>query len=155
MSEAPVLKRTMMQASRIGCRLLRNNRGQFYTMDGVKVLIKLVRARDWGALAAAINRLRQVRAGVEAPGSSDLLGIYTMTITQEMVGKEIGVALVVETKEPNWKKPEDDHEREQENFIKQTIRRGGIGFFLTNHEDLQKKIEECIKKWLDAKKPNV
>ena len=122
-SEAPVVKRVMMKASQLGLRLLRNNRGMFKTLDGK----------------------RMVRAGLEAEGASDLVGIKTITVTQEMVGKKIGVFLAVEVKKPSWEKPSTETEREQQNFIDQIVSRGGIAFFINNHEDLEKKIESFFK----------
>ena len=128
MSEAPVVKRVMLQASKLKMRLLRNNRGQFYTMD----------------------KKRIVRAGLEADGSSDLIGMITITITQEMVGMEVGLATVAEVKEPNWKRDlKSKHENTQENFINQVLKRGGIGFFINNHEDLENKVKDCLKNMLD------
>src|SRR4051812_44633381 len=115
MSEAPVLKRVMMEASRLDLRLLRNNRGQFYTMD----------------------KKRIVRAGLEAEGASDLVGITTITITPEMVGKQIGVFTAAEVKEPMWTKPSGEHEEKQANFIEQVRSRGGFAFFINNHEKLK------------------
>lgn len=134
MSEAAVVKRVMMEASHLiksglPTRLLRNNRGQFYTMD----------------------KKRIVRAGLEADGSSDCIGMVTITITPEMVGMSIGVPLVAEVKDAQWKRNlNDEHENTQENFINQVCRRGGIGFFINNHEDLEKKIKERLKIMVDS-----
>ena len=122
-SEAPVVKRVMMKASQLGLRLLRNNRGMFRTMDGK----------------------RTVRAGLEADGASDLIGVRTITVTPEMVGKKIGVLMVVEVKKPSWTKPTTETEKEQENFINQMVQRGAIGFFINNAEDLEKKVESFFK----------
>jgi len=122
-SEAPVLKRVMMRASQLGLRLLRNNRGLFKTLDSN----------------------RKVRAGLEAEGASDLIGIKTITITEDMVGMEIGIFLAVEVKKPGWKKPTTPTEKEQQNFIDQIIRRGGIAFFINDHEALEEKIESFFK----------
>ena len=120
--EAPVVKRVLLKASELGLRLFRNNRGLFYTLD----------------------KKRKVRAGLEAEGSSDLIGIKTITITPEMVGKEIGVFLAVEVKKPSWKKVSTTTEENQQNFINQVIKRGGMGFFINNHEDLEEKIRKCL-----------
>lgn len=133
MSEAPVVKRVMLQASKLKMRLLRNNRGTFYTLD----------------------KKRIVRAGLEADGASDLIGITTIIITPEMVGMEIGVATVAEVKEPDWKKPSGDTEIKQENFIYQVTRRGGIGFFINNHELLENKVKDCLKIMVDRHLKNV
>lgn len=134
MSEAPVVKRVMMQASKLKMRLLRNNRGMFYTMD----------------------KKRIVRAGLEADGASDLIGITTVIITPEMVGMALGIATVAEVKEPNWKRDEkSEHENTQQNFINQVTKRGGIGFFINNHEDLENKVKDCLTKMVDTNLKNV
>lgn len=132
LKEAPVLANTRLEACRmvlvgLPMRLLRNNRGTFKTLDDKRI----------------------VQAGLEAAGSSDLLGITTIKITAEMVGMEIGIATVAEAKEPNWKKPKDKHERQQENFIYQVNKRGGLGFFITDHQALEMIVKNMLKKRLD------
>lgn len=131
MSEAVIVANTRKKASQLGLRLFRNNRGQFYTMD----------------------KKRIVRAGLEANGSSDLIGIMPVVITPEMVGETFGLFLAVECKEPGWKGSAkisndmtllDDHEQEQANFITQIRKLGGIGFFLKDAEDLEIMIEAQI-----------
>lgn len=121
-SEAPVVKRVMMKASKLGLRLLRNNRGMFKTIDGKRI----------------------VRAGLEVEGASDLIGIKTVTITQDMVGTKVGVFVAVEVKKPSWKHPSTKTEYQQEQFINQVLIRGGIAFFINNAEDLEKKIEDSL-----------
>lgn len=122
MSEAPIVKRVMMKASQIGSRLFRNNRGQFYTMD----------------------KKRIVRAGLEAPGASDLIGITPVVITKEMVGITLGVFTAPEVKDHDWKHPANDHERIQENFHTQINKLGGFAFFIKDAEDLPEKIADCM-----------
>lgn len=131
--EAPVLANVRLEACRMAkcglpMRLLRNNRGTFRTLDSKRV----------------------VSAGLEAEGSSDLLGITTLVITPEMVGISLGVVTVAEVKRPGWTKPTNEHERTQENFINQVNKRGGIGFFIENHESLEKIVKEIIKKRVDG-----
>lgn len=116
--EAPILQQTRLEASRIGCRLFRNNRGLFYTMDG-----------------------RKTRAGLEAEGASDLIGFAPVVITQDMVGKTVAVFLAAETKKSDWKKPRGEREEKQENFINFIKANGGIAFFINNAADLKKKID--------------
>lgn len=123
MIEAPVVERVMMEASKLGLRLLRNNRGMFYTLD----------------------KKRMVRAGLEADGASDLIGITTITITPEMVGQKIGVFTAVEVKKPEWKKPSGETEEQQENFINQVRKRGGIAFFINNHEKLKTLLDNSLE----------
>lgn len=145
MSEAPVVKRVMLEASRIGSRLLRNNRGQFYTIDGVQRLIAAAKSGEVKSMVEAMKRLRVTRAGLEAPGSSDLVGVHPLKITPEMVGMTLGVLLIAECKAPGWVGPSDAHEIEQAHFIHTMNGFGAIGFFISNHEDLSMKIIENIK----------
>lgn len=154
-NEAPVQANTRMEASRIGARLFRNNRGMFYAVDPVK---KLVAAVIKGAISVArelSGKMRICRAGLEADGASDLVGDYPVTITQEMVGMQLAVAFYVEVKEPDWKKPSGEHELTQANFINQANARGAIAFFLNDHKTLKTKAEEELKKRIDAHKKNV
>lgn len=119
--EAPVLAKVRLEASRIGCRLFRNNRGLFYTQDG-----------------------RMVRAGLEAAGASDTIGLFPVVITPEMVGRKLAVFMAVETKKPGWKKPAKKHEHEQADFIKFVCEQGGIGVFLTDAADLKKAVDRFM-----------
>lgn len=109
-------------------RLFRNNRGTFYTLD----------------------KARKVRAGLEAKGASDLIGTTTIKITPEMVGMHIAVFTAVECKRGNWKKPSTDTEKDQVNFIAQVRKRGGIGFFITDHKQLEDKIKKSLEEMIDA-----
>lgn len=122
MSEAPVLANTRKEASRIGIRLFRNNRGTFRTLDGKRV----------------------VDAGLDADGSSDLIGIVPVVITPDMVGMTLGVFTGAEVKEPDWKYSGTDHEETQLNFHEQIRKLGGFGFFINNHADLQEKIDNQL-----------
>jgi len=151
-TEAPVQANTRMEASRIGARLFRNNRGMFYTVDAVKKLIGLVIKGDLAGARAMSGKQRIVRAGLEADGSSDLVGDFPVTITQEMVGMTLAVALYAEVKEPNWKKPTDEHERVQLNFITQASNRGALAFFITDHKQLKTLIETALKKMIEEHK---
>ncbi len=123
-TEAPTLKYVAMTVSTAQGRVFRNNRGLFQTLDGK----------------------RKVRAGLEAPGASDLIGFMPVTITPDMVGKTVAVFMALECKEPNWKKPSDPHEIEQENFIRVVTESGGIGGFLTNAKQFPKMLDAWKKK---------
>jgi hypothetical protein len=111
-----------LEASKAGHRLWRNNRGVFYTESGNKT-----------------------RAGLEAGGSSDLIGFTVVTVTPDMVGRDIAVLTVAEMKRPEWKKPSSKTEKQQEMFIDFVNKSGGIGFFCNNG----KNIVELIKKGVD------
>lgn len=123
MTEAPIQSRVRMKASQIGSRLFRNNRGLFLTLDGK----------------------RKVRAGLEVPGASDLIGVTPIIITQEMVGMTLGALTVAEVKDEGWTRPTDERERDQENFIEQMESLGAIGFFITDAETLSEKIMHSIR----------
>ncbi len=120
--EAPILQDTLIEGSRLGLRLFRNNRGFFYTLDG----------------------MRKVKAGLLTDGASDCIGIMPVTITLEMVGKTIGVFAAVETKKSTWTKPKTDGERDQAKFIDFVRKFGGFATFLTNPQDLKKRVDEYL-----------
>lgn len=69
----------MLELSGADCKLFRNNVGLFKTKDG-----------------------RTVKTGL-CNGSSDVIGITSVTITPDMVGKKIGVFTAIEVKKPNKK----------------------------------------------------
>jgi len=54
------------------------------------------------------------------------------------------VMVCIEEKAQGWTKPKNDHEREQENFLKQMKSRGAIAFFSTSAEAAL----QTIKKWM-------
>lgn len=99
MSERVVLKKLMLCAGRLRVKLLRNNRGMFLTM----------------------NTMLPVRAGLEADGSSDLIGWYPVTVTPEMVGKRIAVFCAIEGKSETGRVSV-----KQNNFLRQVTQDGGI-----------------------------
>jgi len=49
--------------------------------------------------------------------SSDLIGITSIIVTPDMVGKRIGIFTAVEVKRPDWKYKGDKRETAQRNFI--------------------------------------
>lgn len=126
--EAPVVKKVMLKASKLGSRLLRNNRGLFKTLDG----------------------RRKIRAGLEAEGASDLIGIHTVTITPDMVGDKVGIFMAVEVKKPSWVKPSSQTEIQQQTFINQVNKRGGIAFFINDHEKLAESINKRLTREVKA-----
>ena len=66
-AESNILKRIMLALAGDAV-LFRNNRGLFMTLDGK----------------------RKVRAGLEVPGSSDLVGYRSVTVTPDMVVRGTG-----------------------------------------------------------------
>lgn len=74
-SEARIQNEIRLETAKAGARLFRNNCGQFRKPSG-----------------------EVIRYGVSNPGGSDLIGWTTITITPDMVGKEVAVFTAVEVK---------------------------------------------------------
>ena len=98
--ETPVQNRIREALSKIGVINWRNNVGGLYDRNG-----------------------RFVRFGL-CEGSSDTIGIHSVVITPEMVGKTVGVFVGGEVKAPDGKDPSD----EQIKFRKFIDSCGGIAF---------------------------
>ena len=64
---------------------------------------------------------RWINYGIPGPGGSDLIGMHSMTITPEMVGKRVAVFLAVEVKSDTGKPTPA-----QTGFIKFVQSMGGI-----------------------------
>lgn len=93
----------MLEASRRGHRLWRNNSGVAFHKDG-----------------------SVVRYGVASPGGADLIGFTVVEITADMVGRKVAVFTAVEAKTGKLKPTKD-----QDNFLAMVRRKGGIGLWGT------------------------
>lgn len=132
--ESNIVQRCRMVASKFGARAFRNNRGMFLTLDcltiiknaaaqfGVKGVLDVIRS----------GRLRKVRAGLEVPGSSDLIGWQTIRITPDMVGRDFAVFLAAEVKKPGARAS-----REQQLFVDNVNKAGGKAGVVYSPEDMQ------------------
>lgn len=96
----------MLAMSAEGCLIFRNNVGAYKIED------------------------RFIKYGVGGEGASDLIGSTPVIITQEMVGKKIGVFTAIETKNATRKPTE-----KQLNFINVIIEQGGIAGIARSVED--------------------
>lgn len=113
----------MIQASKIGARLFRNNTGTGWTGK--------VKASSNPNLKI-IENARPLNAGL-CVGSSDLIGWKTVEITQEMVGEKIAIFTAIEVKSKYSKAS-----KEQINFLQQVKLCGGIcGIAKTQDEAIQ------------------
>ena len=84
-----------------------------------------------------------VRFGL-CEGSSDLIGITPVKITQGMVGKTIGVFTAIEVKK-DVKKKYDKHRMEtQQRFIDFINSKGGFAFKSDNPEKAKDSISDAI-----------
>ena len=98
------------------CFLFRNNSGGMKTKNGY---VKFgLGAFDAESVAA----------------SSDLIGIMPVTITQEMVGENVGVFVAIECKRPNFRK--DVRYLKQKRFIDFIKKTFGLAGFATCTEDV-------------------
>lgn len=116
-SEATILARIRDKFNAGPIRLFRNNSGIAEYANGTKV-----------------------RYGL-APGSSDLIGFKTITVTPDMAGRRLAIFCAVEVKKPGGKKATP----EQINFINAIQAAGGYSGIATSEAD--------VATILDIKKP--
>ncbi len=119
MSEKNIQSLVMMAASQSGATIFRNNVGQ-------GVLGQIV--KQDGGIFHIING-RRVAYGL-CPGSSDLIGWRTITVTPEMVGKRLALFLALEVKTPTGKATP-----EQINFINAVRKSGGLAGIVRSPDD--------------------
>jgi len=113
MNEIPIMRRVMYALSSIpGVRVFRNNVGVAKYDNGQRVKYGLM------------------------PGSSDLIGWRTVTITPEMVGKQVAVFMAVETKAPGGHVT-----GKQNNFIARVKEAGGIAGIVKSEEEAKRLVE--------------
>lgn len=106
-AETNILKQVMLKASEAGMKLFRNNVGLFTTDSGDKV-----------------------RTGLHK-GSHDLIGWTEQEITPEMVGQKVAVFTSIEIKTPKGRVS-----KEQQNWLEQVRRAGGITGVARSDEDV-------------------
>lgn len=115
LSESDVQQYIQAQGPYHNCLLFRNNSGALQDKTG-----RLVRY-GLGNVSAILNKTMK---------SSDLIGITTVVVTQDMVGKTVGIFTAIEVKAESWR-PGKDKKREeaQANFINLVKLKGGISAF--------------------------
>jgi Holliday junction resolvase len=89
---------------------MRNNRGKFRTLDGKRI----------------------IEAGLSAPGSSDLIGWRSVTVTPDMVGQKIAVYCAVEVKTDKGRVSP-----EQQKFVDNVSAAGGYAVIARSEADLR------------------
>jgi len=138
--ETNISQQCRLEASKLGTTLFRNNRGCFYTLDGVKALISAIKRRSLSDALKLVSRLRIVRAGLEADGSSDFIGWTPIKITESMVGRTVAVFTAPEVKTPTGRVSEA-----QKKFIKAVNLNGGIAGVVRSTEDVRKLLTSVPK----------
>lgn len=121
-TETEVQNEVLLQASKLGWRLFRNNVGVAYRQDGVPIRYGLA------------NNSKQMNQILK---SSDLIGIKPTLITPDMVGQTIGVFTAIECKRGDWKRGTTKREEAQNNFIGLVISLGGHASFCNDSESLK------------------
>jgi hypothetical protein len=121
-SEARVQQDIRLASAKYGTPLLRNNSGACF--DDTGRLIRYGLGND----SAKINKVFK---------SADLIGIWPVTITPEMVGRTIGMFYGVECKPEGWKMNEkDERTAGQINFGNWVTQHGGMFRFATKESDV-------------------
>lgn len=105
-----------LDASSVGVRLWRNNKGAGYMQDG-----RFIR---WGLL----NDSKALSDNIK---SSDRIGIRSIKIEQHHVGHVIGQFVAREIKPSNWVYKGTPHERAQLKFLELIMKMGGDACFAT------------------------
>lgn len=119
-TEQSVLRLVMLKAASLGMTVWRNNSGAAWTANRVER-----RGRD-----VLLQDARPLRAGL-CSGSSDLIGIKPVTITQDMVGSTIGQFVAIEVKTKTGRVSPD-----QRKFLDHVKRMGGVAVVARNELDL-------------------
>ncbi len=135
-SEARVSQDVHIAASKAGVRLFRNNVGA----TPAKVAAKCPRCSH----RFEVQLERPVRYGLantsaavnEKLKSSDFIGITPIVITQEMVGRRVGIFTAFECKRQGWQFKATKHELAQLAFIDLVLALGGIGAFIADADQL-------------------
>lgn len=122
--ESEIQQKIQIAARYQGCRLMRNNSGALKDETGRVVRYGL------GNISKVQN------AEIK---SSDLIGITTIVITPDMVGKRIGVFTAIEVKKEEWNqnKKLDKREEAQLNFINWIKTLGGFAGFATSIDNIK------------------
>jgi hypothetical protein len=115
-SEAAVQNNVRLLASAAGGRLFRNNVGVLRNEAGVPIRFGL--ANDSGAVNAVCK-------------SSDLIGIWPLCITPDMIGHTIGQFWSIECKRPGWTYSGNTREAAQLKWLNLVTALGGKASFST------------------------
>jgi len=102
------------------------------TENHVKALVK-----EWYDLAGAWS-YAPIQTGMGAHGIPDRIGCVPIVVTQEMVGKEIGLFVAVESKRPGRRGEKDRGlSQHQKNNLAGINHAGGVAICCDGVDDLQ------------------
>lgn len=120
MKEAAIQRAVMLAASQAGMTVWRNNTGMAWTGKATK--------RADGSVL--IHQARPLHAGL-CKGSSDLIGLKPVTVTEDLVGQTIAQFVALEVKTPSGKTTS-----EQQQFLTHVRSRGGLAIVARSAADL-------------------
>jgi hypothetical protein len=120
-SEAAVVKRCQVRASKMGGRLWKNHKGAAVLQDGTFMRYGL------------LNESKRISDEIK---SSDLIGGYPRVITADMVGSTICQLWLVECKEEDWHFRDDPHANAQLKFLELGLAMGARATFATSEDDI-------------------
>lgn len=134
MSESALWRRVMLAAGKLpGVTLFRNSVGQGWVGKARRLRPGETVRADGGEVL--ITDARPLHAGLFV-GSGDGIGWRTVTITQDMVGRQVAVFLSVETKVPKTGRMRP----EQRTWDENVRRAGGISIIARDPNDLQEAL---------------
>ena len=117
--ESNIQRAAQLALSAIGVIMWRNNVGKMWAG-------KLVSFKNGRVI---LDNARPVTAGL-CNGSSDLIGLKSVTITPDMVGRKIAVFVALEAKTPTGRTQTDQY-----NFMRVVNESGGIAGIFRSPDD--------------------
>lgn len=142
MRESNVWKQMLLAAGQIRSatvRIFRNNVGQAWAGNAIKVSAQNRHTLRLEVGDVVIRYARPLHAGL-MKGSGDGIGWSTITITPDMVGRQMAVFTSAEAKRSKGGRVSEDQQRWHDNVQAA----GGISAIVRNPEDLKYAIEEFI-----------
>jgi len=136
--ETNILRRIMLRLSGPTMRLFRNNVGTAYIGQATTFRTSGIVNVDAGDVLVKQGRI--FHAGL-VKGSSDIIGIKSVIITPEMVGKPVAVFTAIEGKTKSGRATV-----EQIAFINMVNGMGGIAFIARNEEEAELLMVNALKK---------
>ncbi len=121
MIERGIQSLVRIAAAKIGAVLFRNNTGVAYQGN----------ARRIDPRSVLIEDARPIHFGL-IKGSSDLIGFKSVVITPDFLGRTVAIFVAIEVKTARGRLTP-----EQENFLQQVRRAGGIAFVARSIEDVE------------------
>lgn len=137
-TETDIVRLIMLAVSKTGARIFRNNTGMGWIGKSVKFTKQQIISVNAGDVL--IKQGRVFHAGL-CVGSSDLIGLKSVIVTPEMVGKPIAVFLAIEGKTATGRAT-----KEQIAFIEMVKQSGGIGFIARNEEEAEILLNNSLKR---------